>query len=244
MGSCKTQWQCIVFSKYETSINISKMVYSENISETQPAHGMAERAARGVKLLGAEVVKVVHRCDDAKEKKILDLSSCSLTQVPDAVYFLMRASDEMPPDNRYPFHQKNEIQKCNISNNLITKIPPKFGFCFQQLTTLNLSANRISSLPSELIHCSQLQSVDISINSFVVFPPILLEIESITDINAKNNFMADVDEDAIEEHPNLELVNLEENPLDQNTHARLSRMEGIRIVLTERMMQEWEDLSC
>jgi len=236
------------------------MVYSENISETQPANAMAERAARGVKLLGAGVVKVVHRCDDAKETKILDLNSCSLTQVPDAVYFLMRASDgkifnipllivivfyflkELPRDD--PFHQKNEIQKCNISNNLITKIPPKFGFCFQQLTTLNLSANRISSLPSELIHCSQLQSVDISINSFVVFPPILLEIESITDINAKNNFIADVDEDALEEHPNLELVNLEENPLDQNTHARLSRMEGIRIVLTERMMQEWEDLSC
>ena len=150
----------------------------------------------------------------------------------------------MTPDNRYPFHQKNEIQKCNISNNLITKIPPKFGFCFQQLTTLNLSANRISSLPSELIHCSQLQSVDISINSFVVFPPILLEIESITDINAKNNFIADVDDDALEEHPNLELVNLEENPLDQNTHATLSRMERIRIVLTERMLQEWEDLSC
>ena len=69
------------------------MVYSENITETQPANNMAERAARGVKLLGAGVVKVVHRCDDAKENKILDLSSCSLTQVPDAVYFLMRASD-------------------------------------------------------------------------------------------------------------------------------------------------------
>ena len=69
------------------------MVYSENITETQPGNAMAERAARGVKLLGAGVVKVVHRCDDAKETKILDLNSCSLTQVPDAVYFLMRASD-------------------------------------------------------------------------------------------------------------------------------------------------------
>ena len=69
------------------------MVYSENISETPAANAMLERAARGAKLLGAGVVKVVHRCDDAKNTKILDLSSCSLTQVPDAVYFLMRASD-------------------------------------------------------------------------------------------------------------------------------------------------------
>ena len=69
------------------------MVFSENISETQPTDAMDENTARAVKLLGAGVVKVVHRCDDAKEKKVLDLSSCSLTQVPDAVYFLMRASD-------------------------------------------------------------------------------------------------------------------------------------------------------
>lgn len=235
------------------------MVYSENISEDMPANNMAERAAQGVKLLGAGVVKVVHRCDDAKESKILDLSSCSLTQVPDAVYFLMRASDgkvsniniikviityykDLAQDD--PFRHKNEIQKCNLSTNLITKIPPKFGFCFQQLTTLNLSGNRISILPGELIHCSQLQSVDISINSFVVFPPVLLEIESITDIKAKNNFIADVDDEALEEHPNLELVNLEENPLDAGTHARLSRLEGLRIVITERSLQEWEDLSC
>ena len=69
------------------------MVYSKDTSEAMQGNKMAERAAQGVKLLGAGVVKVVHRCDDAKETKILDLSSCSLTQVPDAVYFLMRASD-------------------------------------------------------------------------------------------------------------------------------------------------------
>ena len=69
------------------------MVYSDDTSEPMQGNKMAERAAQGVKLLGAGVVKVVHRCDDAKETKILDLSSCSLTQVPDAIYFLMRASD-------------------------------------------------------------------------------------------------------------------------------------------------------
>jgi hypothetical protein len=69
------------------------MVYSDKTSETMPNNDMAERAAQGVKLLGAGVVKVVHRCNDAKGSQILDLSSCSLTQVPDAVFFLMRKSD-------------------------------------------------------------------------------------------------------------------------------------------------------
>jgi hypothetical protein len=71
------------------NIHKNKMVYSDNTSETMQANNIAERAAQGVKLLGAGVVKVVHRCDNAKDTKILDLSSCSLTQVPDAIYFLM-----------------------------------------------------------------------------------------------------------------------------------------------------------
>ena len=69
------------------------MVYSDDTSESMQGNKMVERAAQGVKLLGAGVVKVVHRCDDAKETKILDLSSCSLTQVPDALYLLMRTSE-------------------------------------------------------------------------------------------------------------------------------------------------------
>ena len=76
------------------------MVFSENIYETQPTDDMDENTAQAVKLLGAGVVKVVHRCDDAKEKKVLDLSSCSLTQVPDAVYFLMRATDGKCVNNK------------------------------------------------------------------------------------------------------------------------------------------------
>ena len=203
------------------------MVYNDETPET-PSQDMASRTAQGVKLLGAGVVKVVHRCKDAKENQILDLTSCSLIQVPDAVFFLMRAS---------------EILTCNLSGNLITKISPKFGTCFNHLTTLNLSTNRLSSLPSEIVHCTKLESVDISINSFVVFPSVLLEIESVTEIRAKNNFIAEVDDEALEQHANLELVNLEENPLDQPTHARLSRVEGLRIVLTDRRVQDWEDLS-
>ena len=77
----------------------------------------------------------------------------------------------------------------------------------------------------------------------MVFPNILLEIESITEIIANINFIADVNVEAIEQHDNLEVVNLEENPLNQLTHARLSRVKGLRIVLTERKDQGWEDLS-
>ena len=186
------------------------------------------RSIKGMNLAALLVCKVIHRCKDAKESKILNLNSCSLIQVPNAVYFILKATD---------------ISICNLSDNLITKISPELVTCFSHITTLNLSSNRLSSLPNELIHCTHLQSVDISSNSFVVFPNILLEIESITEIIANINFIADVNVEAIEQHDNLEMIHLEENPLDQLTHARLSRVKGLRIVLKERMDQGWEDLS-
>jgi len=205
-------------------------VYSgETPDISSPGQDTVTRTPQGVKLVGAGMVKVVHRCKDAKEAEKIDLSDCSLMQVPDVVYSLMKVE---------------KVFSCNLSNNLITKISPRFGPSFGSITSLNLSSNRISSLPNEIVQCSQLRSVDLSVNSFVNFPSILLDIDSITDINNKNNFIADVDDEALGEHPNLKILNLEENPLDQNTHARLSRMEGIRIVLTERRLQEWEDLSC
>ena len=189
---------------------------------------MNTRSIKGMNLTALLVCKVIHRCKDAKESKLLNLNSCSLTQVPIAVYFILNATD---------------ILICNISGNLITKISPELGTCFSHITTLNLSSNRLSSLPNELINCTHLQSIDISSNSFVVFPVILLEIQSITEVVANINFIADINVEALEQHANMELVNLEDNPLDQLTHSRLSRVKELRIVLTEIMDQGWEDLS-
>ena len=48
-----------------------------------------------------------------------DLSECQLMQVPDAVYHLMRHT---------------ELKACNLSSNVITKIPPKFAIKFSLIT--------------------------------------------------------------------------------------------------------------
>ena len=207
---------------------ISEGMMEVDTGATPESQDTGTRSTKGMNLLALAVFKMTHRCKDAKESQILNLNSCSLFQVPIAVYYILKATC---------------ISICNLSGNLITKIPPELGTCFCQITTLNLSSNQFSSLPNELINCTHLQSVDISSNSFVVFPNILLEIESITEIIANINFIADVNVEAIEQHDNLEIIHLEENPLDQLTHARLSRVKGLRIVLTERKDQGWEDLS-
>merc|ERR1711994_751825 len=122
-------------------INLKMVFQSDPVA---PSREMIIKTAK----VGNAVVKVVNKVDEAKESGVLDLSQCSLIQVPEAVYFILRAA---------------EIQKCNLSNNLITKITPQFGgSCFLQLTSLDVSTNRLSTLPRELAACTHLTSVDIS----------------------------------------------------------------------------------
>merc|ERR1719367_1167558 len=108
------------------------------------------------------VQKVVQRCEDCENNGgSMDLSDCQLMQVPDAVYYMMR---------------NTTLVSCNLSSNVITKIPPKFPSKFSLITELNLSHNRISNLPEEISECTQLESVDISHNSFLSVPSALLNL--------------------------------------------------------------------
>merc|ERR1712154_725076 len=165
------------------------MVFSEDISNninnnqlSEYNKRQAQRTARCVKILGKGVVKVVHRCDAAKENQHLDLSECQLTQIPDAIFLLMKNTN---------------LQTCSLAGNLITKIPSKLAVSFSLITELNLSNNRISALPTEMTNCSQLEKIDISSNSFVQLPSCLTDLPQLKSINASKNFLAEVEIDAV-----------------------------------------------
>ena len=61
----------------------------------------------------------------------------------------------------------------------------------------------------------------------------------------ENNFPAfsDVEVEALISCRTLESVNLEENPLSRQTSEVLANINNIRITLTPREVEEWEDLS-
>ena len=50
-----------------------------------------------------------------------DLSNCQLKQIPDAIYFMIEK-------------RNMELTACNLSSNIITKIPPKFPTSFNLIT--------------------------------------------------------------------------------------------------------------
>jgi len=212
----------------------ARMVFNDDLDQSLAGFGQdsnrrqAMRTARCVKILGKGVVKVVHRCDEAKENNALDLSDCQLMQMPDAVYHLMRDTP---------------LNSCSLANNVISKIPPKLPLSFSLITELDLSGNRISGLPSEMTVCTALEFVDISSNSLVSLPPVLFQLSSIHNIKAGKNFIADVDVEAVMSCETLESLGLEENPLSPASHENLNQIDSIRITVSPRQREEWEDLS-
>jgi len=220
---------------YGEGRSVADMVYNnerpndqDDIRNNAMARIQALRAASCVKILGKGVIRVVRRVDDAKENNNLDLSNCQLIQVPDAVYFMMRDT---------------QLKVCNLSSNVISRLTPKFPTSFNFITDLNLSYNKMSALPEEVSNCSELETVDISHNSFISLPNCLLNLPKIIKIDAKKNFIADVEVELINTCETLENLNLEENPLSRDCHDNLSSVTNVRILVTPREMEEWEDLS-
>merc|ERR1712147_139030 len=175
------------------------------------------------------VQKVVVRCEDAEENGgKLDLSGCKLIQVPDALYFMIE-------------ERNIEVTACNLSSNVIKKIPPKLPSKFNLITDLNLSFNKLSALPEEVSKLSQLETVNMSNNLFDSLPTCLLSLPKIIQINAANNKITDVE--LISTCESLENLNLEENPLTRDCQDNLSFIAKKQILMTPRELEEWEDLS-
>ncbi|XP_037782622.1 leucine-rich repeat protein SHOC-2-like isoform X1 [Penaeus monodon] len=179
------------------------------------------------RMAGRAVIKVVNRCNDAKENNSLNLSECQLCQVPDAVFHLMR---------------NTPLTTCNLSGNLLSKIPPKFALKFCLITELNLSHNKMSKLPEELGDCIELQRLDLSHNSFVNLPNVVFRLPKVKAIVVNNNYIMDLEVEEVQKAKTLEELDVRENPLTRKSHDGLGKITSVRVTLTPRELEEWEDL--
>ncbi|CAG9765066.1 unnamed protein product [Ceutorhynchus assimilis] len=180
------------------------------------------------RMAGRAVIRVVGRCEEAQENQELDLSNCQLMQVPDAVYHLMRHT---------------ELKTCDLSENVITKIPPKFAIKFNLLTDLNLARNRMANLPDECAEMKNLERLDIAQNSFTSLPPCTLRMPKLRSLKASDNNIIDVEIEYLSEAPALESIDLERNPLAPRIHDQLSRITKVNVTLSPRQTEDWEDLT-
>nr|CAD7458120.1 unnamed protein product [Timema tahoe] len=166
---------------------------------------------------------------------VADLSECQLMQVPDAVYHLMRHTT---------------LKGCNLSSNVITKIPPKFAVKFSFITgarlvipDLNLSHNQLSKLPDELADLEELEKLDISHNAYIALPSVVFKISKLTHLQANNNHIVDVEVERLQDARSLQEVDLQNNPVTSRSHDALLAISAPRVLLSPREREDWEDLT-
>jgi len=180
------------------------------------------------RLAGRAIIRVVGRCNEAQENSKLDLSECQLMQVPDAVYHLMRHT---------------ELKSCDLSGNDITKIPPKFTVKFAHIGSLNLAHNQMAKLPDEIADLAHLTRLDISHNTYISLPEAIFKIPNLRELNASNNYITEVEIDLVRQAPALEALDLTVNPLTARSHDHLATITRVRVLLTPREKEDWEDLT-
>ncbi|XP_069982820.1 leucine-rich repeat-containing protein 20-like isoform X2 [Penaeus vannamei] len=177
--------------------------------------------------MARQAALVASRCLECGENGgHLDLSECQLCQVPDAVFHLMR---------------NTPLTTCNLSGNLLSKIPPKFALKFCLITELNLSHNKMSKLPEELGDCIELQRLDLSHNSFVNLPNVVFRLPKVKAIFVNNNYIMDLEVEEVQKAKTLEELDVRENPLTIKSHDGLGKITNVRVTLTPRELEEWEE---
>ncbi|CAL1543180.1 unnamed protein product [Lymnaea stagnalis] len=169
-------------------------------------------------MAGRDVARVVNRCNQAKDDKRLDLSRCDLTRIPDAIFLLLR---------------NIELKYCSLSQNLIKRIPSKFGTKFPTLTELILSSNHISSLPDELRLMEGLTTLDISHNDFAALPQVVYKLDNLKIIKAEKNKIKELDVQQLKRLSSISEVNMQDNPLTPDMYTQLTLLsDDITMLLT------------
>merc|ERR1712106_430358 len=88
------------------------------------------------------------------------------------------------------------------------------------------------------------ETLDMSSNSFLELPPVLARLPSLSKLVARKNFVSSLEVEGVLACPSLEHLNMEENPLRKEVYEELATITTIRVILSPREMEEWEDLSC
>ena len=105
----------------------------------------------------------------------------------------------------------------------------------------------MSTLPEEVSELTQLETIDISNNSFISLPTCLFTAPKITAILAAKNFVAELDMDLVVSSPKLEELDVQENPLSRESEEKIlahneSSNVKVKIMVSQREKEDWEDL--
>ncbi|UMM31423.1 hypothetical protein L5515_012902 [Caenorhabditis briggsae] len=150
-----------------------------------------------VQSAGKGVTQVVERCEAAKESGFLDLSSCQLMYMADAVYMLIKG---------------HEITRISIQDNSMKKFPKKLVIKFPTTTILNMANNEITELPEEISSWTSLKGLNAAKNSMTKFPEAILPLKNLIYLDLNGNDINEIEVELLYSSlPNLIKLNLAGN---------------------------------
>ncbi|CAI2349953.1 unnamed protein product [Caenorhabditis sp. 36 PRJEB53466] len=156
---------------------------------------------------GRGVTQVVERCEAAKESGYLDLSSCQLMYIADAVYMLTKG---------------HEITRVSIQDNLMKKFPKKFVIKFPTATILNMANNQIVEIPEDVTAWTSLKGLNAAKNNISTFPESIFSLHNLIYLDLRDNEIAALDVDRLYSSlPALIKLNLSDNPLSEQIKSKL-----------------------
>uniref|UniRef100_A0AC34Q2E5 Uncharacterized protein n=1 Tax=Panagrolaimus sp. JU765 TaxID=591449 RepID=A0AC34Q2E5_9BILA len=148
---------------------------------------------------GQGVTRVMHRCEHAKHSNFLDLSSCNIMYVADAIYLVLRECT---------------VKKCNLENNVIKKFPAKMVTKFPEMMHFSIANNEIAEIPEIISNWKKLKAINISRNKLKQFPEAMYNLKELNIIDLSYNQITELDiEKLCECLPNLQILNIAKNPM-------------------------------
>lgn len=156
---------------------------------------------------GRGVTQVVDRCEAAKLSGFLDLSSCSLLYITDAIYLILKEC---------------EITKVSLRNNSLKKFPKKMITKFPNLTILNIEGNEIEEFPTEFEECTSMKGLNAANNKLTSVPDGIFSMKQLAILDLSGNMIEDIDADRLYNScPSLVQLNMSGNPISDEAKQRL-----------------------
>ena len=173
----------------------------------------------------------------------MDISHLSLTKWPPELVLLARVRSILAQANKLTIMPSigmtfKNLEFLNLSRNELTNVD---DIHFREMTflkKLDLSRNKLVTLPSDIIKLPQLTILYVQNNKLIKFPDNMKELRSLNTIDASANDLVSIGEQ-LEYIPNLEDLNLKDckslktGILDMGTRTR--RLYEKRILLTSKI---------
>ncbi|KAK6028835.1 leucine Rich repeat-containing domain protein [Ostertagia ostertagi] len=157
---------------------------------------------------GRGVTQVIDRCEVAKESGFLDLSSCSLMYIADAIYLVLKGF---------------EITRVSLRNNALKKFPKKIINKFPNLTIFNIEGNEITEFPQEFEELTSMKGLNAANNKLTSVPEGIFNMKHLAILDLSGNLIEDVDADRLYSScPSLIQLNVAGNPMKEEAKLRLS----------------------